>query len=938
MSGGGPPHHPHNRHVPPTANSAWNHLPVPGYFPRQPQLAHMQSDHSLLHQATWHTPTTTEGVKLIPHTQMLNEMFKNDAIFTRDCVDLSLTKNAKKTFLGSQNGEHPPSTPTTPISLSVRDTNKINSLPPGMLDIQAVELTKCPSLKPPVSPGSIRNTGSPGLKTNPATVLPAAGKSLSPSRKSASPGPILATATCVTELNKNPKRSNVRVDSILERLNPVTEKTFPYHDIKQDTPITVPAATVSKDIQNVADKPQSVIVQGTSNFDENSNSSGTTNAPTPKEEDSASMHSNEDSLDSTKSRRKRKPSKTVRLNKEDEMKGEKDDCTEEMSSECQLNHKDPAVKTEEGEDRKRLEEPMDVEEIVPAKSQRNTSSESETIDNIAALVQESIKAKTDETGKMGIIDNESVKTEENAELDVSTVKEKLEVNAESGIASALTKEDVSLKDEKDNISESESLDVVDGKKIALPEKSMSPPFTTLSKSPNTVSVIKTKPEEGFLEKLIDDAPDTGSFMTVPTQAQKKASATQFVEVENKLEEMFAGIVEEQPETSSSDIQSKTVKNDLNMTLTDDLSSPQGIQFAEMKKVVEVEHKKPIGKKARRSRASSKSDQDMESSPKIKKLTKTKSTSRKGTQNSKSSKKVALTKTVTKSSINEVNKDVYAYDSCSNASSSRSRGPFVQIRGPRDSPLSVNVINTPLTEEDGERKSLKNKKFHDDSEYRHKVRSKGLHSSTLSTKYDAEKKDTTWICAFCKRGPHASELTGPSVVSDVPPPGDLFGPYFVTSHCLEFEKLIQDPFDRQFKSRKITKVLDAMAAATPSTSKGSSKKSKKKSESVSLLTSLDANDMYWGITLTDNNTYEIWMHEDCLVWSPGVYLVGAKIMGLEEAVWSSCNVPCIGCGLKGANVYCVKRGCVKVSHVCCARKYKWVLDEEEFKSYCPEHRV
>lgn len=44
-------------------------------------------------------------------------------------------------------------------------------------------------------------------------------------------------------------------------------------------------------------------------------------------------------------------------------------------------------------------------------------------------------------------------------------------------------------------------------------------------------------------------------------------------------------------------------------------------------------------------------------------------------------------------------------------------------------------------------------------FRHKVRSKGLHCSTLSNKYDAERKDASWICAFCKRGPHASELTG-----------------------------------------------------------------------------------------------------------------------------------------------------------------------------------
>jgi len=73
-------------------------LKVPGYFPRQPQVAHMSGEHSLLHQASWHTPTTTDAMKMIPHTQMLNDMFKNEALFPRDCVDLSLTRNGKTFF------------------------------------------------------------------------------------------------------------------------------------------------------------------------------------------------------------------------------------------------------------------------------------------------------------------------------------------------------------------------------------------------------------------------------------------------------------------------------------------------------------------------------------------------------------------------------------------------------------------------------------------------------------------------------------------------------------------------------------------------------------------------------------------------------------------------------------------------------------------------
>lgn len=59
--------------------------------------------------------------------------------------------------------------------------------------------------------------------------------------------------------------------------------------------------------------------------------------------------------------------------------------------------------------------------------------------------------------------------------------------------------------------------------------------------------------------------------------------------------------------------------------------------------------------------------------------------------------------------------------------------------------------------------------------RSKIR--GLHLSTLSTKYDADTTDTTWMCVFCKRGPHRHGL------------GDLFGPYLVRTAGDEFEQLV-----------------------------------------------------------------------------------------------------------------------------------------------------
>lgn len=55
--------------------------------------------------------------------------------------------------------------------------------------------------------------------------------------------------------------------------------------------------------------------------------------------------------------------------------------------------------------------------------------------------------------------------------------------------------------------------------------------------------------------------------------------------------------------------------------------------------------------------------------------------------------------------------------------------------------------------------------------------RGLHLSTLSTKYDADTTDTTWMCVFCKQGPHSFGL------------GDLFGPYLVRTAGEEFEHCV-----------------------------------------------------------------------------------------------------------------------------------------------------
>lgn len=96
-----------------------------------------------------------------------------------------------------------------------------------------------------------------------------------------------------------------------------------------------------------------------------------------------------------------------------------------------------------------------------------------------------------------------------------------------------------------------------------------------------------------------------------------------------------------------------------------------------------------------------------------------------------------------------------------------RSPFVVIK----TGGLISIINT-ATSEDCSDKNHKLKKTLCYAFDRKNV--KGIYSSTLSNKYDADTADSTWICIFCKRGPHRKGL------------GDLFGPYIISMECDEYK--------------------------------------------------------------------------------------------------------------------------------------------------------
>lgn len=261
-----------------------------------------------------------------------------------------------------------------------------------------------------------------------------------------------------------------------------------------------------------------------------------------------------------------------------------------------------------------------------------------------------------------------------------------------------------------------------------------------------------------------------------------------------------------------------------------------------------------------------------------------------------------------------------------------RGPFVQVK----SDGSHMVINAPINEDDSDKPQNKTKKFAISMNNSEKSKIRGLHVSTLSTKYDADTTDTSWMCVFCKMGPHKLRL------------GDLFGPYIISTKSAEFE---QSQTDEDYFSEKRTRESLAskmvIAAKSESVVGGTNPKSKKRKTAVEPVPSTSgiqqtkpsvgpsSTDIFYGMVKAGDDSFEVWMHEDCLIWAPGVYIIGTRIVGLEAAIWNCCRHQCQLCSNYGATVSCLHRGCSAEAHVICARKHHWTLSDE-FKSLCDRH--
>lgn len=323
--------------------------------------------------------------------------------------------------------------------------------------------------------------------------------------------------------------------------------------------------------------------------------------------------------------------------------------------------------------------------------------------------------------------------------------------------------------------------------------------------------------------------------------------------------------------------------------------------------------------------------------------------------SKNNKNVKSNRNAEKSDSKKAKEELAAAESVA-----KFRGPYIQIQ--EDG--SECIINAPITEEIIEKQN-KNRKIviHSGSGARSKV--SGLHVSTLSTKYDAITTDASWMCVFCKLGPHKYGL------------GDLFGPFILSVDSEEFQESQFDPSEDVFRSHRTNadmvqvkggmKVVPAKAstssAATANNTgnvsypfiriifyflyiilflsilQSSCRKKRKLTEpSTSTAPPIIVPDIFHGMTKVSEIAYEVWVHEDCVVWSDGVYIVGARIVGLDAAVWSCSRHKCSICEQYGAAVTCFERGCKIEAHVPCAKRSHWSLNEANFQTHCKQHAI
>ncbi|CAG2103662.1 unnamed protein product [Medioppia subpectinata] len=284
------------------------------------------------------------------------------------------------------------------------------------------------------------------------------------------------------------------------------------------------------------------------------------------------------------------------------------------------------------------------------------------------------------------------------------------------------------------------------------------------------------------------------------------------------------------------------------------------------------------------------------------------------------------------------------------------GPFIRLEKGKGKVSTVySIVNTSAKPED--EKDVKNKSLSGKLEPLKPMRRPSLLVSskkvvsTLSPQYDFNTRDKTWVCALCHKGPHYKGL------------GDLYGPYYISkedktkTQSSASTATTSQPLAHSSRSASIDDVIDSVASNEPTPQESERKRGRRRKSEATEDTATAHNaviphrgrppksrietpkPVISSPNHSDSSTNtEVWVHEDCIVWSSGVYLIGHRVRHLEEVISESNESFCTKCKLSGATLGCLQKSCnTSQFHYLCAKEKGCELDDENFSLLCPKHK-
>ena len=201
------------------------------------------------------------------------------------------------------------------------------------------------------------------------------------------------------------------------------------------------------------------------------------------------------------------------------------------------------------------------------------------------------------------------------------------------------------------------------------------------------------------------------------------------------------------------------------------------------------------------------------------------------------------------------------------------GPVIRIdKSQSDLPNSKYSIVNSTKSQDDEKDKTQQAKLNTDSLNPPKKCSllKSKKSILVSSNVNSNTLQRNWICILCHKGPHYKGL------------GDLYGPYVISLDKSKLSMLNDNEASCVITSHEEVEVIEHQPPERRSLRRRV-ESSEEKSKSANNNSSHNTTEESKECVMSD---VDVWIHEDCIVWSNNVYLEGTKIRNLEPAIMES----------------------------------------------------